>query len=65
MYIIYFIFNSILEMEAIVFLHAWDYDIEGTKKSMDMYYTMRTQTPEFFANRSAFGADIVAQMQVL
>lgn len=52
-------------MEAIVFLHAWNYDIEGTKKSMDLYYTMRTQTPEFFGNRNAFGADIIAQMQVL
>lgn len=52
-------------MEAITFLHAWNYDIEGTKKSMDMYYTLRTDTPEFFGNRNVFGADIIAQMQVL
>ena len=54
-----------IEMEAIVHLHAWDYDIERTKKCIDMFYTMRTHTPEFFANRNAFGADITAQMQVL
>lgn len=52
-------------MEAIIFLHAWNYDVERTKKCMDMYFTLRTQTPEFFANRYVFGAEIVAQMQVL
>lgn len=48
-----------------VFLHAFDYDIERTKACMDCFYTIRTQTPEFFANRGVFGMEIVAQMQVL
>lgn len=52
-------------MEAIIFLHAWEYDIERTKKCMDMFYTTRTHTPEFFANRNVFGVEIVAQMKVL
>lgn len=51
-------------MEALVFLHACEYDLEKAQKCMDLYYTIRSMVPEIFNNRDMFGADIEAQLKV-
>lgn len=55
---------GVAEFEAIMFVHACEYDLEKAKKCMDLYYTIRTMCPDLFGNRDVFGADIEAQMKV-
>lgn len=33
------------------FLRGCKFSLEKTKQKLDMYFTMRTAVPEFFANR--------------
>ena len=51
----FFIIFDFLELEAIDFLHACEFDLEKTKVCMDMYYTIRTMCTELFGNRDVFG----------
>lgn len=55
---------GVAELEAIIFVHACEYDLEKAKKCMDLYYTIRTMWTEIFSNRDVFGADIEAQLRV-
>lgn len=54
----------VIEMEALIFVHACEYDLEKAKKCMDLYYTIRTMCPEIFGDRDVFGSDIEAQLKV-
>lgn len=47
-----------------MFVHACGSDVETAKKIMDMYYTVRTHCPEFFAKRDVFAADFVGRINV-
>lgn len=54
-----------LELEALIFYHACYNSVERAKSCMDAYYSVRTHSPEFFANRDVAGADIAAQMKIM
>lgn len=56
--------SDVAEFEAILFVHACEYDLEKAKKCMDLYYTIRTMCTDLFSSRDVFGADIEAQMKV-
>lgn len=51
-------------MEAIIFVHSCQYDLEKAKQCMDLYYTIRTMCTEIFGNRDVFGADVEAQLKL-
>lgn len=55
---------GVAENEAIIFVHACEYDLEKAKTCVDLYYTIRTIWTELFSNRDVFGADVEAQLRV-
>lgn len=63
--LILFRFVFVLELEALIFLHACHNSVEKAKICLDTYYTCRTHCPEFFAKRDVNGADVKAQMEIL
>lgn len=42
---------KIQDVHLAIFLHSNYYQLEPTKKTIENYYTIRTQVPEFFSNR--------------
>lgn len=42
---------EVTEFEAILFLHSNYYDLEGAKKTIENYFTMRTKSTDFFSAR--------------
>ncbi|VVC39262.1 CRAL/TRIO, N-terminal domain,CRAL-TRIO lipid binding domain [Cinara cedri] len=42
---------EISDKQLVIFLNCCRCNVENAKKMIDSYYTMRTQTPEMFANR--------------
>ncbi|XP_046386013.1 alpha-tocopherol transfer protein-like [Ischnura elegans] len=46
------------DQRLITFLRGCKFSLEKTKRKLDMYYTMRTALPEFFANRDPMRPEI-------
>lgn len=47
--VLIFIFSA--DQWLIAFLRGCKFSLERSKEKMDMYYTLKTIVPEFFANR--------------
>lgn len=52
------------ELETILFLHSCYYSLEQAKKTIDIYYTIRTHSPEFFAKRDTSASEILDMMEI-
>ncbi|XP_055677710.1 retinol-binding protein pinta-like [Lutzomyia longipalpis] len=50
---------KISELEAILFIHSCYYSLEQAKKTIDVHYTIRTHSPEFFAKRDSSAREIL------
>ena len=48
----------------IAFLRSSKYDLEKAKRQLDIYYTVRSQTPEFMMNRDPTNAKINAVIKL-
>lgn len=46
-------FPKIPEEQLALFAHSCYFDLKATKRCMDVYYKMRTTTPEFFRDRDS------------
>ncbi|XP_075231069.1 alpha-tocopherol transfer protein-like [Lycorma delicatula] len=44
--------QNVTDEQLILFYHSCYYDMEATKSCVEIYYTTRTNTPEFFSNRN-------------
>ncbi|XP_060880448.1 alpha-tocopherol transfer protein-like [Metopolophium dirhodum] len=57
--------QNIPEEMLILFYHSCFFDMEQTKTCIEIYYTLKTETPEFFANRDVFRPELVNALNVL
>lgn len=57
--------QNISEEMLILFYHSCFFDMEQTKICIEIYYTLKTETPEFFANRDVFRPELVNALNVL
>ncbi|XP_015369969.1 PREDICTED: alpha-tocopherol transfer protein-like [Diuraphis noxia] len=57
--------QNIPEEMLILFYHSCFFDMEQTKSCIEVYYTLKTETPEFFANRDVFRPELVNALNVL
>lgn len=53
------------EEMLILFYHSCFFDMEQTRICIEIYYTLKTETPEFFANRDVFRPELVNALNVL
>lgn len=49
----------------ILFYHSCYFDVEKTKSCIEVYYSLKTETPEFFANRDVSRPELVNALNVL
>lgn len=49
----------------ILFYHSCYFNMEQTKSCIEVYYTLKTETPEFFANRDVSRPELVNALNVL
>lgn len=45
--------------------HSCYLDMEQTQNCIDIYYTLKTETPEFFANRDVSRPELVNALNIL
>lgn len=48
----------ISELDLIYFLHSNYYDLDGTKNTIETYYTNRTNYKEFFTNQDVLSKEL-------
>lgn len=53
------------EEMLILFYHSCFFDMEQTKICIEIYYTLKTETPEFFENRDISRPELVNALNVL
>lgn len=49
----------------ILFYHSCYFNMEETKSCIEIFYTLRTETPEFFDNRDITRPELVNALNVL
>lgn len=49
----------------ILFYHSCYFDLEQTKNCIEVYYTLKTETPEFFENRDVTRPELVNALNTL
>jgi len=54
-----------LEEMLILFYHSCYFSLEQTKSCIEVYYTLKTNTPEFFANRDVSRPELVNALNTL
>lgn len=55
----------ISELEVILFLHSNYYDLEATQKTIENYYTLRTNYTEFFSSRDINSDELQETLRVM
>jgi len=53
------------EEQLILFYHSCYYDMEAAKSCVEVYYTLRTNTPEFFSGRTIERPELKKALEVL
>ncbi|XP_025414704.1 alpha-tocopherol transfer protein-like [Sipha flava] len=53
------------EEMLILFYHSCYFNVEQTKNCIEVYYTLKTETPEFFANRDITRPELVNALNTL
>lgn len=56
---------EISEFMVILFLHSNYYDLEETRKTIENYYTMRTNYTEFFSSRDVTANELHETLRVM
>lgn len=56
---------AVSEFEAILFLHSNYYDLAETQKTIENYYTLRTNYTEFFGARDITSAELQETLRVM
>ncbi|XP_063240214.1 alpha-tocopherol transfer protein-like [Bacillus rossius redtenbacheri] len=56
---------AISEKKMIMFLHACDYMMEATKRTIDSHYTIKTQFPELWSDMDPMLPELQRAMQVM
>ncbi|XP_046679513.1 alpha-tocopherol transfer protein-like [Homalodisca vitripennis] len=49
---------TVPDLMIVLFLHACQWNLEDTKKTIDIYYTLKTEITEFFADRDPTSQEI-------
>uniref|UniRef100_A0A2S2NPS6 Alpha-tocopherol transfer protein-like n=1 Tax=Schizaphis graminum TaxID=13262 RepID=A0A2S2NPS6_SCHGA len=57
--------QNIPEEMLILFYHSCFFDMEQTRNCIEIYYTLKTETPEFFANRDISRPELVNALNIL
>jgi len=57
--------QNVPDQMLILFYHSCYFDMEQTQNCMEVYYTLKTETPEFFANRDVTRPELVNALNVL
>ncbi|XP_022187145.1 alpha-tocopherol transfer protein-like isoform X4 [Nilaparvata lugens] len=57
--------QNVTDEQLILFHHSCYYDMDATKACIEVYYTTRTNTPEFFGNRDILRPELQHALKVL